>query len=60
MSQVDSVCTEKTCLNDIYDTSVYVEQLDKNKSVVLIVAIVILNSAFWLRLKLQVELKILS
>ena len=46
MNQVDSVCTQKTCLSHIYDTSVYVEQLDKNKSVVLIVAIVILNSPF--------------
>ena len=52
MSQVDIVCTEKTCLGYIYDTSIYVEQLDRSKSVILIV-ILSLNSTFWLRLKLQ-------
>ena len=46
MSQVDSVCTEKTCLSHIYDAGIYVEQLDRNKSVVLILAILSLNSTF--------------
>ena len=57
MSQVDSVCTEKTCLSHIYDAGIYVEQLDRNKSVVLILAILSLNSTFWLRLKLQFRTK---
>ena len=55
MSQVDNVCAEKICLSHIYNTSIYVEQLDTNKSVVLIVAILSLNPTFWLRLKLQVR-----
>ena len=55
MSQVDSVFTEKTCLSRIHDTSIYVGQVDTNKSVVLIVPILNLNSTFWLRLKLQVR-----
>ena len=55
MSQVDNVCTEKICLSHIYDSNIYVEQLDTTKSVVLIVTNVSVNSTFWLRLKLQVK-----
>ena len=50
MSQVDSVCTEKTCVSHMYNTSVCHQNILRNlthiKSVVLIVAILSLNSTF--------------
>ena len=50
MSQVDSACTKKTCLSYMYNTSVCNQHLLNNqahiKSVVLIVAILDLNSTF--------------
>ena len=59
MSQADSVCAEKTCVSHMYDTSVCNQHMLSNwiqiKLVVLIVAILSLNSAFWLRMKLQVK-----
>ena len=56
MIQVDIVCTGKTCLNHTCGSIIYVAQLD---TPVLIVAILNLNSTFWLRLKLQVRTKVL-
>ena len=29
MNQVDSVCTEKTCLSHMYDTKVYNQNIEK-------------------------------
>ena len=59
MSQADSFCVEKTCLSHMYDTSVCNQHMLSNqtqtKPVVLIVAILSLNSTFWFRLKLQVK-----
>ena len=50
MSQVKSVCAEKTCLSNMYDTSVCNQHMLSNwihiKSVVVIVAIPSLNSTF--------------
>ena len=56
MSQVEIVSTEKTCFNHIHDSIIYFAQLDTTVS---IVAILSLNSTFWLRLKLQVRAKVL-
>ena len=56
-NEPSSVCAEKSCLSHMYNTSVC-NQLDNQiqiKSVVLIVAILNLNSAFWLRLKLYIK-----
>ena len=50
MSQIDSVCTAKTCWNHLYDTSICNQHMLSNwihmKSVVLIVTILSLNSTF--------------
>ena len=50
---------KKPCLRHIHDTSIYVEQLYTNKSVVLIVAIVSLNTTFWLKWYYKLECTIL-
>ena len=52
MSQVDSVFTEKTCLSRIHDSSIYVEQVDTNKSVVLIVPISKLKFYFLIKIEI--------
>ena len=50
MSQIDIVCTEKTCLSHMYDTNVCNQHILSNyihiKLVVLIVEILCLNSTF--------------
>ena len=59
MSQVDSVCAQKTYLSHIYDTSVcnqhMLSEYTQIEKVVLVVVFLSLNSNFWLKLKFQVK-----
>ena len=55
MSQVDSVCTEKTCLSHMDMPSAYIEQLDTHEVSSFTSCYVKLKFCFWLRLKLQVK-----